>query len=82
MSRNYQLHKTIRYNELLAASTYFKEGIFEYYNAATIAKSLADNGFFDAKHSVSFNNGKRLEIKTVEELEKMIAKEKDAVTKR
>jgi hypothetical protein len=70
-----------RYNELLAGSTYFKKGIFEYYNAATIAKSLADNGFFDAKHSVSFNNGKRVEIKTVEELEKMIATEKDAITK-
>jgi hypothetical protein len=70
-----------RYNELLAASTYFKKGIFEYYNAATIAKSLADNGFFDAKHSVSFNNGKKVEINTLKQLEEMIAKEKDAITK-
>ena len=70
-----------RYNELLAASTYFKKGIFEYYNAATIAKSLADNGFFDAKHTVSFNNGKKVEINTLKQLKKMIAKEKDAITK-
>ena len=28
-----------KYNELLAASTYFKKGTFNYYNAATIAKS-------------------------------------------
>ena len=70
-----------RYNELLAASTYFKKGIFEYYNAATIAKSLADNGFFDAKHTVSFNNGKKVEINTLKQLEEMIAKEKDAITK-
>jgi len=70
-----------RYNELLAASTYFKKGIFEYYNAANIAKTLADNGFFDAKHSVSFNNGKSVEIKTVKQLEELIAKEKDAITK-
>ena len=70
-----------RYNELLAGSIYFKKGIFEYYNAATIAKTLADNGFFDAKHSVSFNNGKSIEIKTVKQLEDMIAKEKDAITK-
>jgi len=70
-----------KYNELLAASTFFKKGVFEYYNAATIAKSLADNGFFDAKHSVSFNNGKTVEIKTVKQLEDMIAKEKDAITK-
>jgi hypothetical protein len=70
-----------RYNELLAASTYFKKGIFEYYNAATIAKSLEDNGFFDAKHSVSFNNGKKVEINTLKQLEDVIAKEKDAITK-
>jgi ABC-type lipoprotein export system ATPase subunit len=70
-----------RYNQLLAASTYFKKGIFEYYNASTIAKTLADNGFFEAKHSVSFNNGKTVEIKTVKQLEEMIAKEKDAITK-
>lgn len=70
-----------RYNELLAASTYFKKGIFEYYNAATVAKSLADNGFFDAKHTVSFNNGKRTEITTLRQLEDIIAKEKEAITK-
>src|ERR1700733_5671817 len=71
-----------RYNQLLAASTYFKKGIFEYYNAATIAKTLADNGFFEAKHSVSFNNGKSsVEIKTLTQLEEMIAKEKDTITK-
>jgi hypothetical protein len=42
-----------RYNELLAASTYFKKGTFDYYNAGQIAKSLADNGFFDAFHTVN-----------------------------
>ena len=31
-----------KYNELLASSTYFKKGTFNYYNAATIAKNLAD----------------------------------------
>jgi hypothetical protein len=70
-----------RYNELLAASIYFQKGIFEYYNASTVAKSLAENGFFDAKHTVSFNNGKRVEITTVKQLEEMIAKEKEAITK-
>ena len=39
-----------RYNELLSVSTYFKKGTFDYYNAGQIAKSLADNGFFAAKH--------------------------------
>jgi hypothetical protein len=39
-----------RYNELLAASTFFKKGTFDYYNAGQIAKSLASNGFFEANH--------------------------------
>jgi hypothetical protein len=51
-----------KYNELLAASTYFSQSTFNYYNAATIAKSLADNGFFDAKHTVSLNANEKLEI--------------------
>lgn len=69
-----------KYNELLAASMYFKKGIFNYYNAATIAKSLADNGFFDAKHTVSLNADKKTEITTVKELEALIEKEKDGIT--
>ena len=69
-----------RYNELLMASTYFKKGTFDYYNAAQIARSLADNGFFDAKHSVNLNaDNNQLEIKTHKELEDVIAKEKDVI---
>ncbi len=70
-----------RYNELLAASTYFKRGTFDYYNAGQIAKSLADNGFFDAKHTVNLNATATIEIKTQKELEDVIAKEKDAIIK-
>jgi hypothetical protein len=70
-----------RYNELLAASTYFKKGTFDYYNAGQIAKSLADNGFFAAKHTVNLVAGERLEITTRKELEDVIAKEKDAIIK-
>lgn len=69
-----------KYNELLAASTYFKKGTFNYYNAATIAKQLADNGFFDAKHSVTLNADSKLEITSKNELEDLIAKEKDAIS--
>jgi len=68
-----------RYNQLLAASTYFKKGTFDYYNAGQIAKSLADNGFFAARHSVNLNAPKRLEITTQEELENLIATEKGAI---
>lgn len=69
-----------KYNELLAASTYFKKGTFNYYNAATVAKQLADNGFFDAKHSVTLNADAKLEITSQKELEELIAKEKDAIS--
>lgn len=69
-----------KYNELLAASTYFKKGTFNYYNATTIAKQLADNGFFEAKHTVNLNADAKLEINSQKELEDLIAKEKDAIS--
>lgn len=69
-----------RYNELLANSTYFKKGTFNYYNAATIAKSLADNGFFDAEHTVSLNADEKLEITSQKQLEELIAKEKEGIS--
>ena len=68
-----------KYNELLAASTYFKKGVFNYYNAAQIARHLAENGFFAAKHSVNLNASERKEITTQKELEDLIASEKDAI---
>ena len=58
-----------RYNELLSSSTYFRKGTFDYYNAGQIAKSLASNGFFAAKHTVTLNADKKLELKTQKELE-------------
>jgi len=70
-----------KYNELLSASTYFKKGIFNYYNAATVAKQLADNGFFAAKHTVNLNAETKLEITSQKELEDLITKEKDSISK-
>ena len=69
-----------KYNELLAASTYFKKGTFNYYNATTIAKSLADNGFFNAKHTVNLNADEKMEITSQKQLEELIAKEKEGIT--
>ncbi|MEK7476389.1 MAG: phage infection protein [Candidatus Coatesbacteria bacterium] len=70
-----------KYNELLAASTYFKKGVFNFYNAATIAKQLADNGFFEAKHSVTLNAPTKKEISSQVELEKVIEDEKNQILK-
>ncbi len=69
-----------KYNELLDASTYFKKGIFNYYNAATIAKSLADNGFFAAKHTVNLNAKDKTEVSSQSELIKIIENEKKAIS--
>ena len=69
-----------KYNELLEASTYFKKGIFNYYNAATIAKSLSDNGFFDANHTVNLNAKEKLEITSKKQLEELINKEKEGIS--
>jgi ABC-type lipoprotein export system ATPase subunit len=69
-----------KYNELLEASTYFKRGVFTYYNASAIAKTLADHGFFKAKHSVSLNAAQNLEITSHKQLEELVTKEKDTVS--
>ena len=68
-----------KYNALLATSIYFKKGVFNYYNASTIAKSLADNGFFNARHTVNLNADSKLEITSQKELEDLIIKEKDGI---
>lgn len=69
-----------KHNELLAASTYFKKGVFNYYNAAQVAKQLAENGFFEAQHSLNLNAGEKKEITTQKELEDLIAAEKEAIS--
>lgn len=71
-----------KYNSLLEASTFFKKGVFNHYNAATIAKNLKDNGFFRAEHAVYLNqNGvaKRKLVKDEAELTAIIQKEKDSI---
>lgn len=73
-----------KYNELIDSSTYFKKGVFNHNNASTIAKNLKDNGFFQAKHSVSLNakeKEKNRVITTEAELEEVIKQEKDSILK-
>jgi len=69
-----------KYNELIDSSTYFRKGIFNHNNADVIAKSLADNGFFEAKHSVSLNSlTEKKEITTKAELTAVIEQEKQTI---
>lgn len=71
-----------KYNSLLEASTFFKKGVFNHYNAATIAKNLKDNGFFKAQHAIYLNQGgvtKRKLINDETELVAIIQHEKDNI---
>lgn len=69
-----------KYNELIDASTYFKKGIFNHNNAATIAKNLKDNGFFRANHSISLNSKDNNRVlNNDKELEDVIQEEKDSI---
>lgn len=68
-----------RFNELIDHSQYFKRGTFTYYNAGVIAKALAENGFFDAAHSVSLNAGEKVEITSKEQLEELVRGEKEGI---
>jgi hypothetical protein len=76
-----QLAKYMKeYDELITKSRFFRKGVFNHNNAADIAKSLKDNGFFEAKHTVTMvaKAGKE-EITTEQELIKVIEKEKDSI---
>lgn len=48
-----------RLNELLDESAFFNRNSFTFYNATNVTKSLGDNGFFSAKHSLLLHGKKR-----------------------
>lgn len=70
-----------RLNELLDESTFFSRSSFDFYNATNVTKSLGDNGFFAAKHSLLLHGED--EPRTVAsdaELKALIADEKKRIT--
>jgi hypothetical protein len=69
-----------KYNELIDESTFFQKGVFTHHNAASIAKSLRDNGFFEAKHSLNLNSiASTKRIETMDELIAVIEEEKNSI---
>jgi ABC-type Mn2+/Zn2+ transport system ATPase subunit len=68
------------YNSIIDKSKYFRRGVFNYYNASTIAKNLSENGFFKAKHVIRLNGEKAIDLADVKQLEEIIQAEKDAIT--
>jgi hypothetical protein len=70
-----------RYNQLIDNSTYFRRGVFNHNHAATVSKSLMDNGFFAAKHTLSLTDreAKKKEITSPQELDSAIKEEKNRI---
>jgi hypothetical protein len=70
-----------RLNELLEASTFFNRDSFTFYNATNVTKSLGDNGFFSAKHSLLLHGEDTPRTVASEaDLKALIAEEKKSIT--
>ncbi|MEQ3551755.1 AAA family ATPase [Pseudonocardia nematodicida] len=70
-----------RLNDLLDESRYFDRETFSYYNATTVTKSLADNGFFAAQHALLLRDGdgEAVEVTDKAQLEQLIGDEKKKI---
>jgi hypothetical protein len=73
-----------KYDELIEKSNFFKKNIFDDINANAIMKSLKDNKFFEASHSVKLKNNKLIEeeyteVKQDEELKEYINKASEEI---
>ncbi len=71
-----------RLNELLDESTFFSRDSFTFYNATNVTKSLGDNGFFSAQHSILLHgqDGDSKEVSSHADLDELIATEKQKIT--
>lgn len=69
-------------NELLDGSTFFNRNSFTFYNAANVTKSLGNNGFFAARHSILLrgeDDGTK-EVASKADLDTLIEDEKKHIT--
>lgn len=70
-----------RLNELLDESAFFDRSSFTFYNATKVTKSLGDNGFFSAKHSLLLHGeGTPRTVTSQADLKDLIAEEKQRIT--
>jgi len=67
-----------RFNEL-DRSQHFTRGAFTCCNAGVIAKALADNGFFDAAHSVRLHADEQTAITSKTQPEELIRSEREGI---
>ncbi|GGA71996.1 hypothetical protein GCM10011490_23440 [Pseudoclavibacter endophyticus] len=70
-----------RLNELLDESAFFNRASFSFYNAAKVTKSLGDNGFFAANHSLLLHGEESPRaVNSAADLTALIAEEKKRIT--
>ncbi|GAB39271.1 hypothetical protein [Gordonia sputi] len=70
-----------RLNELLDQSEFFSKGSFTFYNAANVTKSLGDNHFFAANHSLTLRgDGASRTVTSEADLQELIEDEKRQIT--
>ncbi len=69
---------SIKYNQLIEESSYFKKGVFSPFKAQNVVKSTKDENFFDANHGIILA-GNDETIHTAEEFEKIIEDEKNKI---
>lgn len=71
----------MRLNEVLDESPYFDRETFNYFNATSVSKSLADSGFFKVNHSVVLRDGEdQRELTSATELPELIEAEKARIS--
>ena len=71
-----------QYNAIIDKSPYMQKGIIDHNNYGVICTTLGTNGFFKAKNNVTLmakDGSKSIMVKTLEELDDLIQKEKERV---
>ncbi|GAB4310759.1 MAG: hypothetical protein Kow0019_08880 [Methanobacteriaceae archaeon] len=66
-----------KYSDIINKSEIFEENLFTHNHAANVGNNLHKSNFFKAEHKISLKNGEI--IKTKEELDNIIQKQKDLV---
>jgi len=61
-----------KYNEIVEKSPYFRKGGFSPYNATTVGKSLKNQNFFSAKHTVTLKDPENKNIQEIGTSEKFL----------
>lgn len=69
-------------NELLDNSTFFSRESFSYYNASNVTKSLGENKYFQASHSLTLKgtDGKDIVVTDAQQLSDLVTNEQQKIT--